>query len=104
MHDIATDAIMEMAKAGVVHASLPLSTGGASSPMTITGVSYLGACESLAPAGAGADRKRPGLRLRVYCGRQELGVTHRIDLEWRGTGASPPRVQLSGHLLRILGQ
>ena len=37
MHDVAAQAVMDMANAGVVNANLPAPTGGATSPMTITG-------------------------------------------------------------------
>ena len=49
MHDIAAEAIVEMAKAGVIHANLPCPTGGATSPMTITGSIVQQSAESLAP-------------------------------------------------------
>jgi len=49
MHNIAAEAIVEMAKAGVVHANLPCPTGGATSPMTITGSIIQQSAESLAP-------------------------------------------------------
>ncbi len=49
MHDVAAQAIMDMANAGVIHANLPAPTGGATSPMTITGSLVQQSAETLAP-------------------------------------------------------
>ena len=67
IHDIAAEAIMEMAKAGVIHANLPCPTGGATSPMTITGSIVQQSAESLAPLVL-AQIIHPGCGV-VYCGR-----------------------------------
>jgi trimethylamine--corrinoid protein Co-methyltransferase len=96
MHDIAAQAILEMAKAGVVHANLPCPTGGATSPMTITGSVVQQSAESLAPLVL-AQIINPGCRL-VYCGR--LGMLEpRTGLIWSGVElglSSAATVQL-GH-------
>ncbi|MEO8356174.1 MAG: trimethylamine methyltransferase family protein [Chloroflexota bacterium] len=81
MHDIAAEAIMEMAKAGVIHANLPCPTGGATSPMTITGSIVQQSAESLAPLVL-AQIINPGCSV-VYCGR--LGMLEpRTGLIWGG--------------------
>ena len=81
MHDIAAEAIVEMAKAGVVHANLPCPTGGATSPMTITGSVVQQSAESLAPLVL-AQIINPGCGM-VYCGR--LGMLEpRTGLIWSG--------------------
>ena len=81
MHDIAAEAIIEMAKAGVVHANLPCPTGGATSPMTITGSVVQQSAESLAPLVL-AQIINPGCSV-VYCGR--LGMLEpRTGLIWSG--------------------
>lgn len=81
MHDIAAEAIMEMAKAGVIHANLPCPTGGATSPMTITGSIVQQSAESLAPLVL-AQIVNPGCGA-VYCGR--LGMLEpRTGLIWGG--------------------
>jgi trimethylamine--corrinoid protein Co-methyltransferase len=96
MHDIAAEAIMEMAKAGVVHANLPCPTGGATSPMTITGSVVQQSAESLAPLVL-AQIINPGCGY-VYCGR--LGMLEpRTGLIWGGVElgiSSAATVQL-GH-------
>ncbi|HEY9525599.1 MAG TPA: trimethylamine methyltransferase family protein [Anaerolineales bacterium] len=96
MHDIAAEAIMEMAKAGVVHANLPCPTGGATSPMTITGSIVQQSAESLAPLVL-AQIINPGCGV-VYCGR--LGMLEpRTGLIWGGVElglSSAATVQL-GH-------
>ena len=96
MHDIAAQAIMEMAKAGVVHANLPCPTGGATSPMTITGSIVQQSAESLAPLVL-AQIINPGCGV-VYCGR--LGMLEpRTGLIWGGVElglSSAATVQL-GH-------
>jgi trimethylamine--corrinoid protein Co-methyltransferase len=96
MHDIAAQAIMEMAKAGVVHANLPCPTGGATSPMTITGSIVQQSAESLAPLVL-AQIINPGCSV-VYCGR--LGMLEpRTGLIWGGVElglSSAATVQL-GH-------
>jgi trimethylamine--corrinoid protein Co-methyltransferase len=96
MHDIAAEAIMEMAKAGVIHANLPCPTGGATSPMTITGSVVQQSAESLAPLVL-AQIINPGCSL-VYCGR--LGMLEpRTGLIWSGVElglSSAATVQL-GH-------
>jgi trimethylamine--corrinoid protein Co-methyltransferase len=96
MHDIAAAAIMEMAEAGVIHANLPCPTGGATSPMTITGSIVQQSAESLAPLVL-AQVIRPGCGV-VYCGR--LGMLEpRTGLIWGGVElglSSAATVQL-GH-------
>ena len=96
MHDIAAEAIMEMAKYGVIHANLPCPTGGATSPMTITGSIVQQSAESLAPLVL-AQIINPGCGV-VYCGR--LGMLEpRTGLIWGGVElgiSSAATVQL-GH-------
>src|SRR5512147_271282 len=96
MHDIAAEAIMEMAKAGIIHANLPCPTGGATSPMTITGSIVQQSAESLAPLVL-AQIINPGCSV-VYCGR--LGMLEpRTGLIWSGVElglSSAATVQL-GH-------
>jgi len=96
MHDIAAEAIMEMAKHGVIHANLPCPTGGATSPMTITGSIIQQSAESLAPIVL-AQIINPGCGV-VYCGR--LGMLEpRTGLIWSGVElglSSAATVQL-GH-------
>ena len=96
MHDIAAEAILEMAKAGVIHANLPCPTGGATSPMTITGSIVQQSAESLAPLVL-AQIINPGCSV-VYCGR--LGMLEpRTGLIWSGVElglSSAATVQL-GH-------
>ena len=96
MHDIAAEAIMEMAEAGVIHANLPCPTGGATSPMTITGSIVQQSAESLAPIVL-AEIINPGCSV-VYCGR--LGMLEpRTGLIWSGVElglSSAATVQL-GH-------
>jgi trimethylamine---corrinoid protein Co-methyltransferase len=96
MHDIAAEAIMEMAKYGIIHANLPCPTGGATSPMTITGSIVQQSAESLAPIVL-AQIINPGCGV-VYCGR--LGMLEpRTGLIWSGVElglSSAATVQL-GH-------
>jgi trimethylamine--corrinoid protein Co-methyltransferase len=96
MHDIAAEAIIEMAKLGVIHANLPCPTGGATSPMTITGSIVQQSAESLAPLVL-AEILNPGCGV-VYCGR--LGMLEpRTGLIWSGVElglSSAATVQL-GH-------
>jgi trimethylamine--corrinoid protein Co-methyltransferase len=96
MHDIAAQAIMEMAKYGVIQANLPCPTGGATSPMTITGSIVQQSAESLAPLVL-AQIINPGCGV-VYCGR--LGMLEpRTGLIWSGVElglSSAATVQL-GH-------
>lgn len=96
MHDVAAQAVMDMAQAGVVHANLPCPTGGATSPMTITGSLVQQSAESLAPLVL-AQLIRPGCGV-VYCGR--LGMLEpRTGLIWSGVElgmSSAATVQL-GH-------
>lgn len=96
MHDIAAQAIMDMAKAGVIHANLPAPTGGATSPMTITGSLVQQSAETLAPLVL-AQILNPGSGV-VYCGR--LGMLEpRTGLIWGGVElgiSSAATVQL-GH-------
>ena len=96
IHDIAAEAIMEMAKAGVIHANLPCPTGGATSPMTITGSIVQQSAESLAPLVL-AQIIHPGCGV-VYCGRLAM-LEPRTGLLWGGVElglASAATVQL-GH-------
>jgi trimethylamine--corrinoid protein Co-methyltransferase len=96
MHDVAAQAIIEMAKAGIIHANLPCPTGGATSPMTITGSLVQQSAESLAPLVL-AQIINPGCGV-VYCGR--LGMLEpRTGLIWGGVElglSSAATVQL-GH-------
>lgn len=96
MHDIAAQAIMEMAKHGVIHANLPCPTGGATSPMTITGSVIQQSAESIAPLVL-AQIINPGCGF-VYCGRLAM-LDPRTGLLWGGVElglASAATVQL-GH-------
>ena len=96
MHDVAAQAIIEMAKAGIIHSNLPAPTGGATSPMTITGSIVQQSAESLAPLVL-AQIINPGCGV-VYCGR--LGMLEpRTGLIWGGVElglSSAATVQL-GH-------
>jgi trimethylamine--corrinoid protein Co-methyltransferase len=96
MHDVAAQAIMDMAKAGIIHSNLPAPTGGATSPMTITGSLIQQSAESLAPLVL-AQVINPGCGV-VYCGR--LGMLEpRTGLIWGGVElglSSAATVQL-GH-------
>jgi trimethylamine---corrinoid protein Co-methyltransferase len=96
MHNVAAEAIIEMAKAGVIHSNLPAPTGGATSPMTITGSIVQQSAESLAPLVL-AQIINPGCGV-VYCGR--LGMLEpRTGLIWSGVElglSSAATVQL-GH-------
>jgi len=96
MHDVAAQAIMEMANAGIIHSNLPAPTGGATSPMTITGSIVQQSAESLAPLVL-AQIINPGCGV-VYCGR--LGMLEpRTGLIWGGVElglSSAATVQL-GH-------
>ena len=96
MHDIAAQAIMDMAQAGVIHANLPAPTGGATSPMTITGSLVQQNAETLAPLVL-AQILNPGCGV-VYCGRLGL-LEPRTGLIWAGVElgmSSAATVQL-GH-------
>lgn len=81
MHDVAAQAIMDMANAGVIHANLPAPTGGATSPMTITGSLVQQSAESLAPLVL-AQIMNPGCGV-IYCGRLGL-LEPRTGLIWGG--------------------
>ena len=97
MHDIAAQAIMDMAKAGIIHANLPCPTGGATSPMTITGSIIQQSAESLAPLVL-AQIINPGCGV-VYCGRLAM-LEPRTGLLWGGVElglASAATVQLGHH-------
>ncbi len=96
MHNTAAEAILEMAKAGVIHANLPCPTGGATSPMTITGSVIQQSAESLAPLVL-AQIINPGCGV-VYCGRLAM-LEPRTGLLWAGVElglSSAATVQL-GH-------
>jgi trimethylamine--corrinoid protein Co-methyltransferase len=96
MHDVAAQAIMDMANAGVIHANLPAPTGGATSPMTITGSLVQQNAESLAPLVL-AQLINPGCGV-IYCGRLGL-LEPRTGLIWGGVElgiSSAATVQL-GH-------
>lgn len=96
MHDVAAQAIMDMANAGVIHANLPAPTGGATSPMTITGSLVQQSAETLAPLVL-AQIMNPGCGV-VYCGRLGL-LEPRTGLIWGGVElgiSSAATVQL-GH-------
>lgn len=96
IHDPAAAAIVEMAKAGVICANLPAPTGGATSPMTITGSLVQQSAETLALL-VMAQIVNPGCAA-VYCGR--LGMLEpRTGLIWGGVElglSSAATVQL-GH-------
>jgi trimethylamine---corrinoid protein Co-methyltransferase len=96
MHDVAADAIMKMAEAGIIHANLPCPTGGATSPMTLTGSVVQQSAETLAPLVL-AQIINPGCGV-VYCGRLAM-LEPRTGLLWAGVElglASAATVQL-GH-------
>lgn len=96
MHDVAAQAVMDMAHAGVIHANLPAPTGGATSPMTITGSLVQQNAETLAPLVL-AQLINPGCGV-VYCGRLGL-LEPRTGLIWGGVElgiSSAATVQL-GH-------
>ena len=81
IHEPAAAAIVEMAKAGVVCANLPAPTGGATSPMTITGSLVQQSAETLALLVL-AQIVNPGCGV-VYCGK--LGMLEpRTGLIWGG--------------------
>ena len=96
IHDPTAAAIVEMAKAGVICANLPAPTGGATSPMTITGSLVQQSAETLALLVL-AQIVNPGCGV-VYCGR--LGMLEpRTGLIWGGVElgmSSAATVQL-GH-------
>src|SRR5215208_494266 len=81
IHDPAAAAIVEMAKVGVICSNLPAPTGGATSPMTITGSLVQQSAETLALLVL-AQVVNPGCSV-VYCGR--LGMLEpRTGLIWGG--------------------
>jgi len=81
IHDPAAAAIIEMAKEGVICSNLPAPTGGATSPMTITGSLVQQSAETLALLVL-AQIVNPGCGV-VYCGR--LGMLEpRTGLIWGG--------------------
>lgn len=81
IHDPAAAAIVEMAKAGVICSNLPAPTGGATSPMTITGSLVQQSAETLALV-VMAQIVNPSCAV-VYCGR--LGMLEpRTGLIWGG--------------------
>jgi len=81
IHDPAAAAIVEMAKAGVICSNLPAPTGGATSPMTITGSLVQQSAETLSLLVL-AQIVNPGCGV-VYCGR--LGMLEpRTGLIWGG--------------------
>jgi trimethylamine--corrinoid protein Co-methyltransferase len=87
---------MEMAEYGVIHANLPCPTGGATSPMTITGSIVQQSAESLAPLVL-AQIINPGCSV-IYCGRLAM-LDPRTGLLWSGVElglSSAATVQL-GH-------
>ena len=97
IHDPAAAAIVEMAKAGVICSNLPAPTGGATSPMTITGSLVQQSAETLALL-VMAQIVTPGCGV-VYCGR--LGMLEpRTGLIWGGVElgmSSAGTVQLGHH-------
>ncbi len=96
VHDHAAAAVIEMAKAGVISSNLPCPTGGATSPMTITGSIVQQSAETLCLLVL-AQIVNPGCSF-VYCGR--LGMLEpRTGLIWGGVElglSSAATVQL-GH-------
>lgn len=96
IHEPAAAAIVEMTKAGVIMANLPAPTGGATSPMTMTGSVVQQSAETLALLVLG-QIINPGNGV-VYCGR--LGMLEpRTGLIWGGVElglSSAATVQL-GH-------
>lgn len=96
VHDHAAAAVIEMAKAGVISSNLPCPTGGATSPMTITGSIVQQSAETLCLLVL-AQIVNPGCTF-VYCGR--LGMLEpRTGLIWGGVElglSSAATVQL-GH-------
>ena len=97
MHDVAAAAIIAMAKAGVINSNLPAPTGGATSPMTMTGSIVQQSAETLAPLVL-AQLINPGCGV-IYCGR--LGMLEpRTGLIWGGVElglSSAATVQLGHH-------
>jgi len=96
MHDVAAAAIIEMAKAGVINSNLPAPTGGATSPMTMTGSLVQQSAETLAPLVL-AQIINPGCSI-MYCGR--LGMLEpRTGLIWGGVelGLSSAATVQFGH-------
>lgn len=96
VHDHAAAAVIEMAKAGAISSNLPCPTGGATSPMTITGSIVQQSAETLCLLVL-AQIVNPGCTF-VYCGR--LGMLEpRTGLIWGGVElglSSAATVQL-GH-------
>jgi trimethylamine---corrinoid protein Co-methyltransferase len=96
VHDHAAAAVIEMAKAGVISSNLPCPTGGATSPMTITGSIVQQSAETLCLLVL-AQIVNPGCSF-IYCGR--LGMLEpRTGLIWGGVElglSSAATVQL-GH-------
>jgi trimethylamine--corrinoid protein Co-methyltransferase len=96
VYDHAAAAVIEMAKAGVISSNLPCPTGGATSPMTITGSIVQQSAETLCLLVL-AQIINPGCSF-VYCGR--LGMLEpRTGLIWGGVElglSSAATVQL-GH-------
>ncbi len=96
VYDHAGAAILEMARAGVICSNLPAPTGGATSPMSITGSLVQQSAETLCLLVL-AQLVNPGCGV-VYCGR--LGMLEpRTGLIWGGVElglASAATVQL-GH-------
>jgi trimethylamine---corrinoid protein Co-methyltransferase len=96
VHDHAAAAVIEMAKAGVISSNLPCPTGGATSPMTITGSIVQQSAETLCLLVL-AQIVNPGCTF-IYCGR--LGMLEpRTGLIWGGVElglSSAATVQL-GH-------
>jgi trimethylamine--corrinoid protein Co-methyltransferase len=96
VHDHAAAAVIEMAKAGIISSNLPCPTGGATSPMTITGSIVQQSAETLCLLVL-AQIVNPGCSF-VYCGR--LGMLEpRTGLIWGGVElglSSAATVQL-GH-------
>jgi trimethylamine--corrinoid protein Co-methyltransferase len=81
MHNVAAAAIIEMSKAGIIQSNLPAPTGGATSPMTMTGSIVQQSAETLAPLVL-AQLVNPGCSV-IYCGR--LGMLEpRTGLIWGG--------------------
>jgi trimethylamine--corrinoid protein Co-methyltransferase len=96
VHDHAAAAVIEMAKAGVISSNLPCPTGGATSPMTITGSIVQQSAETLCLLVL-AQIVNPGCSF-VYCGRHGM-LEPRTGLIWGGVElglSSAATVQL-GH-------
>ena len=79
IHEPAAAAIIEMAKAGVICSNLPAPTGGATSPMTITGSLVQQSAETLALLVL-AQIVNPGMRRCLLWKTRHVGAAYWLDL------------------------